>query len=406
MGRIIRNEWQQVDLDFVPTLYTLGGQTFANAFANLYFAANAGKVPQSQPFFNAALGGPASPYCRGYVNCTAAVAAKNSGLIVGNFPAVYDLWSALASSPGWTLGNTMLSSPLGSGVGQTNGGIFMDGSFGYGNYNAAFVSTTFRDWHGLTARSNFTWAKALGTGDQVQATSEYTVVDPFNIHAMYGPQTFDVRFAYNLAMLYQPPWFKSQQGILGRLLGGWSIAPLFTANSGYPEQVNLDSGNCEAFGEGNCNAESTLENGYTTTPYKGGNSAHYNVPGSNGVGTSGAGVNLFGNPAAVFAQFRPCVLGYDTNCGAAGTLRGFPMWNLDLSVSKDFRIAERFSATFMVQISNVLNHMQPQDPGLDITNPTTFGVVQQQSLTGATGNGISVPPIAPRQIEFGLRIHF
>ena len=38
IGRIIRNEMLPINLDSVPYMTTLGGQTFANAFAQIYFA--------------------------------------------------------------------------------------------------------------------------------------------------------------------------------------------------------------------------------------------------------------------------------------------------------------------------------------------------------------------------------
>jgi len=310
---------------------------------------------------------------------------------------------------------------LGSAPQQISGALSMFGSEGWGNYNAAFLSATFRDWHGISARSNFTWGRALGTGDQVQATSGYTVLNPFDIGAMYGPQMFDVKFTYNLSLLYQTPWFKGQKGILGRVLGGWNIAPLFTAASGYPNQLNID-GDCQSFGEINCSSGGTLENAQPIKNINAGSaSAYYNVGAQpNGVAANGdpagggSGINMFANPAAGFANFRPCILGYDTRCGGAGMLRGFSMWNLDLTVSKDFRIAERVGITFSAQFANVLNHMQPQDPNLDIFDPGSWGVVADQSRTGNTAaftgasavGGPTVPVFNPRQIEFGLRIHF
>jgi hypothetical protein len=65
IGRIIRNEWQQVDLDAVPYMTTLGGQTFAQAFAQTYFAVNAGGTPAPQPFFETRSGGAGSSVLQG-----------------------------------------------------------------------------------------------------------------------------------------------------------------------------------------------------------------------------------------------------------------------------------------------------------------------------------------------------
>jgi hypothetical protein len=283
--------------------------------------------------------------------------------------------------------------------------VFMETSSGYGNYNALFFSLTARDWHGLTATSNFTWSRSLGTGDVVQATSELSVPNPFNISEAYGPQLFDYRFVYNLNMLYQIPFMRTQKGIAGRLLGGWSIAPLFTAQSGAPLEVNIGTGSnsdCQSFGEVFCNGSaSSYENAVPVTPYVSGNSKHSSVVYANGVASSGnpasggSGLNMFVNPADVFSNFRPMILGYDTNANGAGVLRGFPAWNLDLAVNKDFHVTERFAATFIAQFSNVFNHFQPANPSLNINSPSTWGVVTAQSTT-----------ITPRQIEFGLRIHF
>ena len=127
--------------------------------------------------------------------------------------------------------NTPLPGAIG-GTGQVTGGIGMNASVGYGNYNGLFFTMKSQDWHGVTMQSNFTWSKALGTGAEIQATSENTPPDPFNLRTGYGYQDFDRRFVYNLFFVYQPHFYKSQSGFLGHLAGGWTIAPVFTAGSG------------------------------------------------------------------------------------------------------------------------------------------------------------------------------
>ncbi len=397
IGRIIRNEYQTINLDAVPYMMTLNGQSFANAFANTYTALTAGQTAATQPFFEAALGGAGSSYCARYGSCTAAVVANFKSAIQST--QVFNLWSGLNSASSWTLGRTILSSSP-----SQLSSILMATSDGFGNYNAAFFSVTARDWHGLTSKSNFTWSRALGTGAVQQTTSGYTVLDDWNLHAMYGPQAFDIRFVYNLSMLYQPKFFVGQKGIVGRLLGGWSIAPLFTAQSGAPLEVSVGSGansDCQSFGEANCGSATTNENAVLIAPYTGGNSAHQNVTGTGGIATSGnastggSGINMFANPTATYNDFRRLILGVDTTGGGAGVLRGFPTWNLDMTVSKDFLVTERVGATFTAQFSNIFNHFQPANPTLNIDSPQTWGVVTGQSTTNLS-----------RQIEFGLRIHF
>ncbi|HEV2690294.1 MAG TPA: carboxypeptidase regulatory-like domain-containing protein, partial [Bryobacteraceae bacterium] len=296
------------------------------------------------------------------------------------------------------------------GAGQQLTGAFdYINSLGFGNYNAAFLSFTARDWHGLTARSNFTFGRALGTGSVTQASSSITVPNPYdfkNGFGTYGVQPFDVKFTYSLLMLYQPPFFRSQKGIVGHLLGGWSIAPLFTARSGLPQRLSTST-NGESFGEIYSGQSANYEGAAGFTPFTGGNSPQYNVqipatcatPGGNAtVASSGSsGVNLFANPCAVFNEFRRPVLGIDTGSGGFG-IRGFPFWNLDATISKDFHVTESIGATLSFQFVNILNHFVPSDPSTSIDNAGTFGVVTNQYTTP---NGAQ-----NRSIEFGLRLRF
>jgi hypothetical protein len=120
------------------------------------------------------------------------------------------------------------------------------------------------------------------------------------------------------------------------------------------------------------------------------------VSGSGGIGTNNpTGLNYFANPAAAEANFRKCILGYDTSCGGSGTMRGLPTWNLDASALKDIGVWKdgRVGATLSFSFTNVLNHFQAGSPSLSLSSPTTFGRITSQANT-------------PRNLEFGLRVHF
>jgi hypothetical protein len=399
VGRIIRNELEALNLDAVPYMMTLGGQTFANAFAQTYFAVTAGGTPAPQPFFEAALGGANSAYCTGFASCTAAVASKNATAIKGT--AVSDLWTALYKAPSWTLGRSLISQPL---PGQTTGQGYTyisNSANGYGNYNALFVSYHIRDFHGITGTSNFTWGRALGTGTTSQATSSNTALDVYNMQNNYGPQSFDYKFIYNLALYYSPKAFRNQHGPVGKVLGGWTFSPLFTAQSGAPIVPGyIEAGSTtgqQAFGEVSTSSSATSSfatNAQGTGPFTGGSSANYHVAGSNGVGTNNSGqVNMFADPAAVFGEFRKCILGFDQSC-APIALRGLPRWNVDLSVNKSINFwREGVGADFSVLFTNVLNHNVMSNPTLTLTTANTFG-----RITGSAST--------PRNMEFGIRLHF
>lgn len=437
IGRWIHHEYQPININAVPYMMTKGGQQFQQAYAaietalgctisagacgaavpsktilvnnvktaNPAYAAFVNSIAQ-QPFFTAALN-PA--FCGGsysgaggtpYANCTAAVVDNQ----LSNFEsqAVWDLWSGLDNGgvkPGFNFGNTMLNT-----AGQLSSGVGVNASIGHGNYNAGFVSLKMNDWHGLTLQQNLTYSKALGTGAFVQATSEYTADDPFNLDEMYGVQNFDRKYIYNLFMVYQSPFYKSQSGIVGHLLGGWTIAPIFTAGSGAPLQCFDNTGQSQAFGSGdgvdffdNEQCLPTSTKGMSTSEHAGvtggtdpfGNSIGTNTAGS----TTGSELNMFGNPIQVWNDFRPPILGIDKRAGGTGPIRGMPYWNVDMSLGKQFKITERFSSEFNFIVTNVFNHNQLQDQNLDITNPTAWGVLNTQ------GNN-------PRQMEFGLRVRW
>ncbi|HEY2015280.1 MAG TPA: carboxypeptidase regulatory-like domain-containing protein, partial [Bryobacteraceae bacterium] len=415
VGRQIRNEYRELNLDAVPYMTTLGGQTFAQAWANTYWpvnnaASSTGFTLPAQPFFEAALGGANSASCQGFANCTSMLASTATFRNAIRNGAVSDFWSAMYKLPSWTLPRSMISQNLPTsqtgGLTQSQGTAYNEvTSLGYGNYNALFVSFRTRDWKGITTTSNFTWGRSLGTGTLAQLNSSDTAMDAWNPEAAYGPQSFDIKFIYNAAIFWQSSSVFRQRGIVGRLLGGWVVSPLLTAQSGGGQYVGYSEGSCsecQAFGEATppASTTSTSESAVAAAPYTGGNSAHYNViPASGGVGTNNpTGVNMFSDPASVLAEFRKCVLGFDTRCGGGYyTLRGFPRWNVDAAVSKDIGLWKegRVGATFNVQITNVFNHVIMNNPTMTITSPTTFG----RTTSVATGTG-------PRNMEFGVRIHF
>jgi Carboxypeptidase regulatory-like domain len=428
VGRIIKNEYQAIDLSSVPITTTLGGESFAQAFTNVYHelcgtgagGACAGNTAAVTPqaFFESAFAMPAgspgsivqngntvSSFCasKGATSCTGAVVAMQSSNIKN--VQLYPLWTGLPMTFG-------ASTPLSGGIptplfsvysqNQLNS-IFMETSSGWGNYNGAIVSLTAHDWHGITARSNFTWSRSLGTGDTTQATSSTSVPNPFDLHTGYGPQSFDYRFLYNLSMLYQPHYFAGQHGFLGHVLGGWSFAPLFTANSGAPLLVRNFSSSCQsAWGEVSCvtTLGTTGENAVLMSPYNAGNSANYGVSSSTAIASAGnpakkgTGINLFADPNAVYNQLR-YALPTDTSANGAGVLRNLPGWDVDLTVTKDINFTERFGMMFIAQSTNVLNHVVLTVPNLSLGGQTTFGVV---TASAASYN--------PRQMEFGLRFHF
>jgi len=415
IGRRIRNEYQPINLNVVPYMMTKGGQQFQQAYKNVVLeycggiaglaggncAKNAAAVTP-QPFFEKAMN-PA--YCKGFTSCTAAV-VNNEGPDFA-LAQVWSLWSDLdggvgctgcPNNQGFVFGTTMMNNTnpaIGASNPQMTSGPAVNGSYGWGNYNGGFVSLRMADWKGMTMQSNFTYSKALGTGALVQATSEYTPDDAFDIGKMYGYQTFNRKFVYNFFIVYQPPFFTGQSGWKGRLLGGWTIAPVFTAGSGSPYEIYTSTGDGQEFGAGDNSSYFGNENALRIGPVSTGH--RYAQPGNfpNIFAAGPAAINLFRNP----------ILGLDQRDCGIGCFPGLPYWNVDLSVRKNIRIAERVSLEVSGTFVNVFNHDQFLDPnGYFATGlyaggkPGGFGTL--------SGGSAQVEPGGIRQIEIGGRVRF
>ena len=401
ISRLIHNELQNININSVPYMMTLGGQQFQTAYAAVEKAmgcatsatACANATPAAtlakltpQPFFEAALAG--TGYCTPG-NCTATVVANE----FANFQSqsVWTLWSDLdrgGAAPGFNFPFSMMNT-----AGQMSSNVTMSTSLGHGNYNGGFFTFKMNDWHGVTMQNNFTYSKALGTGAVIQATSQVTAVDPYDLDHQYGPQAFDRKFVDTLFLVYQPPYYRNQQGLLGHILGGWTFAPIFTAGSGAPDFCNTNTGalsesysGSQDFGSGDGANVFTNANCVLTNPSAGSSGSVHNINGT---------PYMFANPQAVFNSVRPLILGLDGNSGGFGQFRGLPYWNMNLGIKKNLRLTERFNVEASVNFVNVLNHNQFLDPTLNIAgqNPQTFG---QLSTEGTL----------PRTMEFGIRANF
>lgn len=446
IGRRITNEIQYYSFTAVPYMMTRGGQTFANAWKSVMVTTNYGtNVPPPQictsgcgkgqtpvlgpnpayyaylnglalqPFFEDALGGANSNYCKasvpGLTSCTAAFVANNTANTLMLLDDPFDAWGTISNAGQFVFGRTFTSDPLNTSFGA-NGqspSLLTTVSNGYGNYNAGFLQLTTSDWHGLTMKANFSMSKALGTGTVVQATSSFATIDPWNLRNQYGLQPYDEKFILHLFFNYAPPFYSSQHGVLGRLLGGWNISPLFIYGSGFPVQVQTANGNCGSLGECNTAYVAANENMVVGNNLSYTANRHQNTFGTN-CGTSGAGQNILANPDAscpfnggTFSdQVRNPILGLDGHSGNF-PVRGFPFWNLDLGLSKRIRITERFSGTFHVDSTNVLNHMQPNEPCFNAAAPQSWGVIGSSDCSNLNGN---VQGNYARRFQFGLTIDF
>jgi hypothetical protein len=432
LGRVIHNEFMPLNINSVPYMMSLGGQSFASAYAAVETAwgcaSSAGLCSQTttaavtglgtpkvkvyptvapQAFFETALAG--TGYCTGFANCTTAVVRKEASNI--GQQKVFALWSDLDNG-GFNFARTMMGTPIPGqaqgGNGQIGSGVSLATAQGYGNYNAGFVTFKATDYHGITLVENFTYGKALGTNAVAQASSALTANDAFDLSKSYGVQAFNQKYIFNTFLVYQTPWYSDQSSWLGRIAGGWRFSPILTVGTGQPIVCATNSAS-QSFGSADALNFSDSEQCVFPNGYHGAYHAYRNVAGGNDpnsplvplpvgtatkiVGGGPAAINMFPNPVSVFSQIRPVILGIDSTNSGDGPISGLPYWNIDMSIHKQLKIWESTSLEFSGVMTNIFNHNVFANPTVSLANPSSFGVINSQ------GNN-------PRQIEVGVRANF
>ena len=430
IGRLIHNEYIMLNPNQIPYNMTLGGQSFVaaydaieNAFGCTTSSSLCAKstTPTAsialQPFFEAALGGTngsngaSAAYCSGYSSCTAAVVAKQASKFRSQ--QVFALWQALDNNTGGTAGagftfarslmGTATSNATYGSAGQITTGLSMGTPAGYSNYNGGYVSFRASGFHGLTLQENLTLSKALGLGAYTQSTSSITAEDNYNLRQQYGPQGFDQRVIFNTLIVYDTPWYKGQHGIVGRLLGGYTLAPVISAGTGQPITCTTNNSGQNFGGEDGANftdSESCIftlpqtGTGHTSRGVTGGVDSLGVSIGTNPKGTAySAAVNYFSNPVQAFDGTRPPILGIDQRDGGSGPLQGLGYINLDFSIKKELRVFEKYSVEFSGVFNNVMNHLDFSNPSLSLQSSSNWGTTKTQ------GN-------SPRKIQMGARLNF
>ncbi len=405
VGRWAKHLYLGTDINNVPYMLTLGGQSYAQAFYNLWQADHAGKAASPQPFFETALAG--SPYCQGFTSCTAAVQSAEGSAGTSNITleAPYSVFADIDGS--WNFSGCNFCSILPEtlqGYAALNAGT----TTGFSNYQAAIVSLQKRAGHGLTLLGNLTYSHTLNT---IGINQEYVEAAPnnnFNLRYDYAPAPWDRTWVSNIVANYELPFgrgkhFSTSNGVLDRIIGGWSFAPIFTFGTGLP--IETYTGSCQEFGEGNigwCAGAVPLKD---TSAF--GHSVHLAVHTDCNVGVNndpscpgggGTGGNLFANPTAVFNSYRPALLGLDTRAYPLGPYHGQARWNLDFTLAKQTRISEHVGTTFYAQFLNAFNHMMYSDPSMNLQDPADFGTLTGQYNVNNNQYG--------RVIELGLRLFF
>ena len=214
----------------------------------------------------------------------------------------------------------------------------------------------------LQGQFNYTFSKSLDEASAAERVGPYEgtggtgndlngggiVINSWDPLALRGLSDFNAFHQINANLVYHLPFGKGQRlagnagPLLNALIGGWHVSGIFRWTSGFP--ITIDNGFTWAT---NWNIEGDAEpNG---PPPMASNPKNAIV---NGVGI---GPDIFANPAAAEAAFRP---EWPGESGVRNNVIGDGMFNIDTGVSKDFSLGEQRRLEFSWQAFNATNSVR------------------------------------------------
>src|SRR5258706_2598556 len=222
------------------------------------------------------------------------------------------------------------------------------------NYNALQVQLTKR-FHGESQVSAaYTWSKNMtdNGSDRSNAPQNF-----YNRALDYAPAPFDRKSIFTANGIYELPFYRDQNGAIGKTLGGWQVSAITYFNTGLPLTVTTTGTDFAALGIlGSSQAGFRPDNvcdptqGFTQSRFQYFNTGCFqNIPSTDHrLGTSGRSV-----------------------------VRGPGLERLDMSIAKNLSFGPegRFRFQLRGEATNVFNHSNPSGLAIALSAPSTFGTI-------------------------------
>ncbi|MBM3755452.1 MAG: TonB-dependent receptor [Acidobacteria bacterium] len=236
-------------------------------------------------------------------------------------------------------------------------------------YNAWQSTIRKRLTKNLAFDAHYTWGKGLGvTGGDIGA---YYGSDPAinlqefnNLGLDRGPNSGDARQRLLADWIYNLPRFEGMNKFARTALGGWEVAGIFNTRTGEP--ITLTQPCASNY---HCRPD---HNGNGVNPYN----ANWEQASTTRCVAGGRCSLLYLNRSAFVAVPTDPTTRIAVRAGnvANGYLRNPLTWNVDVALSKNFRIGERMNLQVRADMFNTLNHVNYNGPTSDITS-ATFGEI-------------------------------
>ncbi len=179
------------------------------------------------------------------------------------------------------------------------------------NFNALLLTLSRRYSNGVQFTTNYRWSKSIDTLSYEGPGFVTNQTYPQNQATERGPSDYDTKHYWNATVIYELPFFRKQGGVVGKLLGGFSIDAVLTYHTGFPwtpvtgQSVSTPGGPTLSptrpiayfGGAGSDTSNSAFMNG---TNFAGGGAKYFDI--SHG-GPPGIGRNSFRGPSFLGNDF-------------------------------------------------------------------------------------------------------
>ena len=293
----------------------------------------------------------------------------------------------------------------------------------HSNYNALQITASERATHGLSFLTSYTFSRCLDIQSGENTSAQVYPIDAYNPNLNYGPCDFDVEHRFSFSPTYNIPGIKSP----GQMLQGWTIAGIVSLQSGlpwFPADVTNDLVGTNEFNDSIDNSQQTWNYTGPKSSFRAGNTAFPFFTGAAAAtkcltaaqAPYAGNANLMGLAAASLSNIGCYVTagGGILTPPAYGTIgnanrnifRIPPYYNVDFSVSKDWKFKERIGVQFRAELFNIFNFTNWALPASNNIDPSggalgaitqTPDVANQNPILGSGG---------PRHIQFGLKITY
>lgn len=239
------------------------------------------------------------------------------------------------------------------------------------SYHGLQITSNMRMSHRVSFNAFYTYSHTRSSVQLHNNTTQGLAQNYSKLDLDAGRADTDQRHVFSMSFNYRPDYFKNSPAVVRHILNGWSISPIIKIRSGLPFTIT------------NGNVDANLD----------------------GVGTDRA--RLIGDPhidnptaarwfnTAAFAQ-NLVVTGVATEGNSPRNFLDGPGYRVvDLAISRDFSLSERFKLRLRGEATNVFNMVNLGQPGAAVPSgatSATFGVIT------------SANPM--RRMQFGARLTF